>query len=258
MIQFIEGGTNPIREWPKKLHSLKAHTFSASPSSSIYALMRESAKTIRSLSVGDTNVTSGGVVLKRLAEELSDPIGHAPLNVQNLEFIRLNIQCDSWKREFCNVFNTTSLRSLSLISCDNLDTFWDSIRASCSVGKTPVSPMCNLTSLNLRLEHVTDGTVTATEAFLKSIHGLAHLHILLDGIRRLPNIDVVIANHGSTLKTLVMDARDGPRTTPYAGTAVLINKDPKESSRFQGIVEGCPGLVELGISIDWRSLSEVR
>ena len=202
--------------------------------------------------------STGPAILEKLAVELADPIGHAPLNVHHLEFIGLNIKCDSWEEEFCNVFNATSLQSLSLISCNNLGTFLDSIRASCSLGEAPASPVCNLTSLTLRLEDVLEGTVTAMETFLTSFHGLHHLYILLDGSPRLPDVDVITGNHGSTLKTLVIDARKEVQTNPYAGTAILVSKDPKESSRFGGIVEGCPGLIELGIAIDWRALPEVR
>ena len=258
MIEFVDGGVKSIKELPKKLHSLKAHTFSASPSNYIYTAMRGSAKTLRSLSLGDAVVVNGRGILQKLAEELSDPIGHAPLNIHDLEFTRLNIRCDSWEKDFCNVFNATSLQSLSLLSCDNVVTFWNSLRASRRVEQAPVSPVCNLTSLTLRLEQVVDGTVTAMEAFLASIHGLHHLHILLDGSQRLPDIDVITANHGPTLRTLVIDARTGVRTSPYVGTAVLLTKDVKKYSRFEGIVEGCPRLVELGIAIDWRAVSEVR
>ena len=266
MVQHVEGR---IGEGLKKLHSLKAHTFHALKSNSIYTAMRESAKTLRSLSLGDTAAmayptpawvgrSTGPAILEKLAVELADPIGHAPLNVHHLEFIGLNIQCDSWEEEFCNVFNATNLQSLSLLFCNNLDAFLDSLRAFCSVEQAPVSPVCNLTSLTLQLEDVLDGTVTAMEGFLTSFHGLHHLYILLDGSPRLLDVAVITGNHGSTLKTLVIDARKGVQTNPYAGTAILISKDPKESSRFGGIVEGCPGLVELGIAIDWRVLPEVR
>lgn len=109
----------------------------------------------------------------------------------------------------------------------------------------------------LRCEEDTVEFRTVLSSFLESFSGLEHLAILLDNARAPLKIGKLTDKHGMTLKTLVWESRQGPRTTLKVNTSYPTDNSGVDSD-LEIICDDCKQLEELGIAIDWNGTFESR
>lgn len=147
-----------------------------------------------------------------------------------------------------SIIDWTTLRALAIKSCSQLDgmlSFLQSVIPSVS------GEGGNLESFDLRSETKVD----TLKNFLTSFNGLVHLGLLLeDQTMSLATLQVVLKNHGPTLRRLIWDIRVQERT---------LSTEDQSCAHFGNdhvacIVKGCPLLEELGLSLDWIVLRDPR
>ncbi|KAF6231751.1 hypothetical protein HO173_010053 [Letharia columbiana] len=138
------------------------------------------------------------------------------------------------------------LTSLCLESCFNLRQGFPTLSPQRIPDAPPLLPQ--LRSFRLRQECSDASFQDGLKAFLLASKGLVHLAVLLEGSGPFLPPDCFVGNHGSTLRTLVWDQRQGARTkldeSTNTATAFMM------SSSLDKIVENCPNLRELGLAVD--------
>ena len=139
----------------------------------------------------------------------------------------------------------SKLVSLRLESCASLNNGLAGLKSTTSLS-------C-LRSLTIRTELVSDGTWPSLEAFICSLIGLTDLCLLMEGDFEDLELENILKRHGQTLRSLVVDTRTGPRLNTAESTSVQPQKDDTESY-ITDISKHCPGLVELGITLDWQAV----
>lgn len=138
-----------------------------------------------------------------------------------------------------------NLTSLCLESCFNLGQSFPALSL-----RNPDAPslLPQLRSFRLRQEGSDASFQDGLKTFLLASKGLVHLAILLEGSGPFFPPDCFVGNHGSTLRTLVWDQRQGPRAKLDASTNTAT---PAMMSRFlDKIVKKCPNLRELGLAVN--------
>jgi hypothetical protein len=158
---------------------------------------------------------------------LRNPLPRAPLIFTNLEV----------------------LQSLCLESCSGVLQLLESLTSFANL---------QLKRFWLRCEEDTFEFRTVLNSFLESFSGLEHLAILLDNARAPLEIGKLTDKHGMTLKTLVWESRQGPRTTIKVNTSYPMANSGKDHSDLGLICDDCMQLEELGIAIDWNGKLENR
>ena len=136
----------------------------------------------------------------------------------------------------------SKLVSLSLESCASLNNGLAHL-------KTTTNLSC-LRSLTVRTELFSNGTWPSLKAFMCSLIRLTDLCLLMEG-DDFDDLELedILKRHGQTLRSLVVDTRTGPRLH----TGELTSFQPQESY-ISEISKYCPGLVELGITLDWQTV----
>lgn len=138
------------------------------------------------------------------------------------------------------------LTSLCLESCFNLRQGFPTLSPQRIPDAPPLLPQ--LRSFRLRQECSDASIQDGLKAFLLASKGLVRLAVLLEGSGPFLPPDCFVGNHGSTLRTLVWDQRQGARTkldeSTNTATAFMM------SSSLDKIVEKCPNLRELGLAVD--------
>ena len=140
------------------------------------------------------------------------------------------------------LINFASLKHLVLESCS----------AICSsLQKLTSLSLRGLQTFRIRQEDYQDGFLEALENFLCILPPLTDLSILLNG--SFPDaleIEQIMEVHAPSLRTCIMDLRDLDDR--------IATVDSRTAWRRQysvDIIELCPNLVELGISVDWEILN---
>lgn len=138
------------------------------------------------------------------------------------------------------LINFASLKHLVLESCS----------AICnSLQKLTSLSLQGLQTFHIRQEDYQNGFLEALENFLCILPPLTALSILLHGsFPDVLEIEQIMEVHAPSLRTCIMDFRYDDR---------IATVDSREGWRQQysvDIIELCPNLVELGISVDWETL----
>ena len=118
-----------------------------------------------------------------------------------------------------------------------------------AVPKLGATPLPSLQSFHIRQERVDRGFLDMLETFLCAMPPLKALFVLLDSDMDVMDLFSVMEIHGRSLQALVMDLRNGNRIL------VLENDAAWRRQYSIEIIEHCPNLTELGISIDWDELA---
>ncbi|KAI9721802.1 MAG: hypothetical protein M1812_002137 [Candelaria pacifica] len=171
-----------------------------------------------------------------------------PLCLNSLHLIGLDVSL-TLSESFPRIFKFAPLETFYLESCVGSEDLLESLAVS--FGSTSIDHAPKIK--DFRFRHEESGSILhdALGKFLSSFSGLQSLAILLDGTRDMPHPRCFTHKHGDTLKTLVWDGRSGARTDFGVRTAILAS-ETFVHSQLTYISENCPGLVELGVSIDWR------
>ena len=180
---------------------------------------------------------------KRLMEDVAavfegDRYEYLP-NVDSLRLRGLDISV-MMSGEQHLLLNFASLKHLALESCFGMNS---------SLQRLKELSLQGLQTFHIRQEKYRDNFLQLLENFLCTLPPLTALSILLDG----PSLDVleieqIMEVHALSLRTCIMDLREGDR---------IATVDSRSSWRQQysvDIIELCPNLVELGISINWEIL----
>lgn len=145
--------------------------------------------------------------------------------------------------------NLEVLQSLCLESCSGILQLLKSLTSFANL---------QLKRFWLRCEEETVEFRIVLNSFLESFSGLEHLAILLDNARAPLKIRKLTDKHGMTLKTLVWESRQGPRTTLSVNTSYPMDRSSKAYSDLELICDDCKQLEELGITIDWNGKFKSR
>ncbi|KAL8786298.1 MAG: hypothetical protein Q9195_008258 [Heterodermia aff. obscurata] len=106
-----------------------------------------------------------------------------------------------------------------------------------------------LQTFHIRQEEYQDNFLELLENFLCTLPPLTALSILLDGpFPDALEIEQIMEVHAPSLRTCIMDLREGERI------AIDESRTAWRKQYSVDIIERCPNLVELGISIDWEIL----
>lgn len=146
------------------------------------------------------------------------------------------------------------LRSLTLESCYNVEpalSFLATKKEHDSEGRSEL----RLHSFHIRHHEPSSQLFIATlQKVLTSFTGLINLSILLENVDGALDLQVVLASHQKTLRTLVFEERRGRRDN-LAGPAT----SQLPSIEQLGMIAGCcPDLVELGVLVRWDKLLHSR
>ena len=182
----------------------------------------------------------------KVAGKSSQKLHLESLHVCGLD-LRALIDKDSPK-----LFKPEHLRKLSLESCHGSEDFLN-VLSRRSLGS---SSILRLKSFHFRSEFSKRGMLRLLERFLSSFFGLEHLSVIVEG-RNITTSKWLkprcfIKCHGPTLKTLVWEGRQEPRMCWESDPVIPLRCDA-EFQQLDEICEGCPNLVELGVTIDWHS-----
>ncbi|KAL9011235.1 MAG: hypothetical protein Q9173_003901 [Seirophora scorigena] len=141
--------------------------------------------------------------------------------------------------------DVTNLTSLCLESCSGLE------RALQFLSGTDGGPsMMKLQSFVLRHTTADFKFGESLLKFLQSVPGLAHMSVLLESPNQVGCLRAILQVHGQTLKSLVWDEQPIGHNTrnllipPY--------------SQLKDIFEHCPGLIELGLCLNWETFTGAR
>lgn len=164
-------------------------------------------------------------------------------NIDSLRLRGLDLSAMISGDEQYRLLNLASLKHLALESCSGMN-----------------NSLLELTSMSLRLrglqtfhirqEEYEDDFLKNLENFLCTLPPLTSLSILLNG----PSPDAfkikqIMKVHGLSLRTCIMDLREGDRI------ALVGDSRPAWRKQYSvDIIVPCPNLVELGISVDWETL----
>ncbi|KAI4193997.1 MAG: hypothetical protein LQ348_002720 [Seirophora lacunosa] len=141
--------------------------------------------------------------------------------------------------------DVTNLTSLCLEACSGLE------RALQFLSGIDGGPsMMKLQSFVLRHTTADSKFGESLLKFLQSVPSLAHLSVLLESPNQVDCLPAVLQVHGQTLKSLVWDEQ------PIGHNARNILIPP--CSQLKDILEHCPGLVELGVCLNWEIFTGAR
>ncbi|KAL9035690.1 MAG: hypothetical protein Q9180_004727 [Flavoplaca navasiana] len=153
-----------------------------------------------------------------------------------------------------SILELQSLSMLTLETCPGLERAFDILAREKNQSDVPLRSRLQLRSFSLRHEGSNPAFKIRLLGFLCAIRGLTHLSILLeDSTRSHPHdLNLMLAVHGQSLRSLVWDERSGRRDlfVPSEGTHA------PGHLWLRTIAQGCPKLVELGISMDWRDFTQ--
>ena len=113
-----------------------------------------------------------------------------------------------------------------------------------------------LIELSIRHENTSPKFESILQDFLCSLGGLQTLHVLLQGSFSSHYLDPILAVHGTSLRSLVWDERQGPRLKLDVGTMALY--DSTRRGHLRTISRNCPKLRALGIALDWSILIDLE
>ncbi|KAI4117087.1 MAG: hypothetical protein LQ345_002607 [Seirophora villosa] len=141
--------------------------------------------------------------------------------------------------------DVTNLTSLCLESCSGLERALQFL--SCTDGGPSTM---KLQSFVLRHTTADFKFGESLLKFLQSIPGLAHLSVLLESPNQVDCLPAVLQVHGQTLKSLVWDEQ-------------LIGHNARNLFippylQLKDILKHCPGLVELGVCLNWETFTGAR
>ena len=117
-----------------------------------------------------------------------------------------------------------------------------------------VNNLPSLHSLTIRQDPYPPRFLMDLDNFLRSLSPLTTLRVLLSSDNPPWDISEILRIHGTTLRTLLWDERRAPRH--ILANDVLVDK--RDAGKLTVIVEHCPNLVELGLSIKWNERSLYR
>lgn len=141
--------------------------------------------------------------------------------------------------------DVTNLTSLCLEACSGLE------RALQFLSGIDGGPsMMKLQSFVLRHTTADSKFGESLLKFLQSVPSLAHLSVLLESPNQVDCLPAVLQVHGQTLKSLVWDEQ------PIGHNARNLLIPP--CSQLKDILEHCPGLVELGVCLNWENFTGAR
>ena len=137
--------------------------------------------------------------------------------------------------------NFASLKHLALESCFSMNSSLQ-ILTALSLGR--------LQSFRIRLEGYEDNFLKLLENFLCTLPPLTALSILLNGSSPdALDLAKIMKVHAISLRVCIVDLRD------YDRIATVDSRSGWRRQYSLDIIELCPNLVELGISVDWHTLN---
>ncbi|RMZ78372.1 hypothetical protein DV738_g3922, partial [Chaetothyriales sp. CBS 135597] len=152
------------------------------------------------------------------------------------------------------------LTRLSLESCPGTAVFLGALADAFSIseGIDPLSelpPAPQLQHFLLRNEMPTAPLKEALSLFLASFKGLRTLSLLLENASLLDGASSLIAEHGLTLTTLVLESRIQPRESLALDTSRPFGMDGFSEELWDRLISDtcrlCPNLTELGTGFPW-------
>lgn len=180
-----------------------------------------------------------------LSESYPEPLIHLSLNSLQLCGLDLGgLVCG----EMALDIDFNNISELRLESCPGLTKAFSLLTGQ---GKSSTLALNALEDLFVRLENPNLILPASLESFLTSIRGLTHLQVLIDKARAVQNLEPILKYHGKTLKSLVWDERRGPRKRLDECTSLLSTK----FGNLRVISQNCPFLTNLGIPLDWDTIS---
>ncbi|KAI9878821.1 MAG: hypothetical protein M1830_010390 [Pleopsidium flavum] len=155
------------------------------------------------------------------------------------------------------LFQLNNLKKLGLESCwgstaflSVLIQFFSSITAKSAQGRSQTSPL--LKSFTFRHEQPTPEMIDNLEKFFSSSSGLEEVSVLLDNTNKMLHPRCFCTHHGPSLKALIWEGREAPRTAMNVDTSIITGGSPSNITYLDEICKNCPNLIELGIPIWWK------
>ena len=220
----------------------------------IASLIANNHKTLRHLDLGaemnvincqvDGNTYTDTGVAKRLREDIVAVFkGNKAVYFPNIDSLRLrgldlSVMMSGQQHR---LLKFTSLKHLALESCSAMNS---------SLQELAALSLRGLQTFHIRQEEYEDPFLELLENFLCTLPPLTALSVLLDG----PSpgaleIEQIMEVHGLSLRTCIMDLWEDGRI------ATVPSRTAWRQQYSVDIIERCPNLVELGISVDWEVLS---
>lgn len=239
--------------------------------SSVGRLLKSNRETLQALSLGQEHDlvaqyrgTRGTGFLPRLALSSNAFTSllelHVLPNLRRLDLCALDVT-SLVPADFVQASALCRLTRLSLESCPGSDILLNSLaRTFDFVQNSPDAPhpriAPQLKELVLRSEAPTSILKENLINFLSSFSGLTTLSLLFENASVLERPATLIASHGPTLETLVLESRIQPRTSLALDTSRPLgaggfSSDPWTES-ITDICSLCPNLIELGIGFPWN------
>ena len=105
----------------------------------------------------------------------------------------------------------------------------------------------------LRTECLPSALSESIVSFLTAFRGLKTLSLLIENATFMERVSAVIADHGPSLETLVLEARIQPRSNLSLSTSRPFGSGGNSAEEsISDICRLCPNLVELGIMFNWH------
>ena len=150
------------------------------------------------------------------------------------------------------VVDLCSLETLNLYSCGGLGEAFGLIMTTEDHSRDAqgiIGAFKNLRHLHIRCESSTIQFQRQLGTFLALLPPLVSLQVLLEGCPEPQSLKSVWKSHGRTLRSLVWDQRSKRRSKIEECTSVVMFPLGKI---YYAIMDDCPGLVSLGISLNWQ------
>ena len=149
------------------------------------------------------------------------------------------------------VIDRCSLETLILHSCCALGEAFDFFKPADGRSKDVEGisrAFQNLQHLQIRYERSTTQLQLQFGAFLAFVPPLVSLQVLLEGCSEPQGLKSMLEFHGKTLRNLVWDERNKRRSKVEESTSIM----PSDEENLMIIINDCPGLVSLGLSLNWQ------
>lgn len=257
--------------FPKNLQSLECHNINEGES--VVRMLSENKATLERLRLGQERHLVDGYHRNRLSflEHLPQPhesfftsaysLDNFPqlreLSLHGLSLDMLRPDSIPQALFFCR------LEKLTLESCTGSAELLESIAGTfhwvASSPDAPRSPAISpsLKHFSFRHEQPTNAMKDSMVRFLASFVGLESLSLLFENATFLERPSTLIAEHGPTIRTLVLESRIQPREHLSIDTSRPFgvggySQDIWEES-INDIASLCPNIVELGIGFPWNN-----